>query len=205
MTTPLKSCSRCKVLKPAELEFFGRNKTRKDGLNPECKKCRSTRSKTAYHKDIEQSRNKARDWRANHPGQQAQYSRDWRNKSPDNRQKQRAAALRWYYENYEHALNRNRDWQQKNPHMLYMQSARRYALRKNATGKITSELVDRIFEDQNHFCFYCQCDLDESGYHIEHKIPLSRGGTNEPNNICLACPKCNLSKGTKTPDEWNPH
>jgi len=38
--------------------------------------------------------------------------------------------------------------------------------------------------------------LDERGvtFHFDHKVPLAAGGTNSPENICLACPECNLVK-----------
>jgi hypothetical protein len=38
--------------------------------------------------------------------------------------------------------------------------------------------------------------------HPEHKIPLSRGGTNEYANLAVACQYCNCSKGNKTEEEF---
>jgi len=32
---------------------------------------------------------------------------------------------------------------------------------------------------------------------IEHIHPKSKGGSNRISNLCLACEKCNLKKGTK--------
>jgi 5-methylcytosine-specific restriction endonuclease McrA len=37
---------------------------------------------------------------------------------------------------------------------------------------------------------------------IEHRIPLSRGGSNWPANLAPACKTCNSSKGTKTEKEY---
>ena len=37
---------------------------------------------------------------------------------------------------------------------------------------------------------------------IDHKVPLSREGTNDMENLQLLCHSCNASKGTKTMDEW---
>jgi len=34
-------------------------------------------------------------------------------------------------------------------------------------------------------------------YHVDHKIPLALGGTNDLDNLTIACPPCNLSKGIK--------
>lgn len=48
-------------------------------------------------------------------------------------------------------------------------------------------------------CFYCDAviDLDNrKSYHIEHRVPIYYGGTNELRNLCLACPSCNLTKST---------
>lgn len=51
-------------------------------------------------------------------------------------------------------------------------------------------------------CRYCGCDLTPGFAHIDHVVPLSRGGTNDDSNLCSACPPCNLSKHAKTPEEW---
>lgn len=51
-------------------------------------------------------------------------------------------------------------------------------------------------------CFYCGVQLSAESAHLEHKKPVSRGGTNRLSNLALACPKCNLSKGSKTESEF---
>lgn len=38
--------------------------------------------------------------------------------------------------------------------------------------------------------------------HLEHKTPLSRGGTNIKTNLAIACQKCNCRKHTKTEEEY---
>jgi 5-methylcytosine-specific restriction endonuclease McrA len=39
---------------------------------------------------------------------------------------------------------------------------------------------------------------------VEHIIPLSRGGTNDPENVVLACRRCNFSKQDRLLSEWRP-
>lgn len=38
--------------------------------------------------------------------------------------------------------------------------------------------------------------------HIDHVWPLSKGGSNGPENLVLACAECNLRKSAKTPMEF---
>jgi len=54
-------------------------------------------------------------------------------------------------------------------------------------------------------CHYCNTLLgwghpNVSHPEVEHKIPRSLGGTNDLENLVLACGPCNQSKGTKTHD-----
>jgi len=59
---------------------------------------------------------------------------------------------------------------------------------------------DKIASAAHHRCEYCQTSQDISGaqMHIEHIIPLSRGGTADESNLCLACAWCNSYKWTHT-------
>lgn len=51
--------------------------------------------------------------------------------------------------------------------------------------------------------FRCKwCNRKILKFHIDHIIPLSKGGTNGPSNITIACPSCNVRKGSMLPTEW---
>lgn len=54
-------------------------------------------------------------------------------------------------------------------------------------------------ERDNYICQYCG---SAARPHVDHKIPLSRGGTNLFENLITACGPCNQSKGAKLPTEW---
>lgn len=47
-------------------------------------------------------------------------------------------------------------------------------------------------------CTYCPGAATE----IDHIWPISRGGSNDPENLTPACGTCNRSKGSKTLAEW---
>lgn len=46
-------------------------------------------------------------------------------------------------------------------------------------------------------CEYCRLtEIDDiAPFHIDHIIPLKHDGTDDLDNLCLACYMCNLSKG----------
>src|SRR5262245_9382873 len=50
----------------------------------------------------------------------------------------------------------------------------------------------------NNACAYCQRRAGEGvALQIEHALPVSRGGSDEPTNLLLACEECNRRKGTQ--------
>lgn len=50
----------------------------------------------------------------------------------------------------------------------------------------------------DHTCEYCGAKAT----HVDHVYPVSRGGSNDLDNLVAACAPCNMSKGAKTPEEW---
>lgn len=47
-------------------------------------------------------------------------------------------------------------------------------------------------------CFWCRCDVNRCTATIDHLIPLSNDGPDEPCNLVLACSKCNHERGQVT-------
>lgn len=76
----------------------------------------------------------------------------------------------------------------------------RRALEAGTGGSFTRQELETLIEAQNGHCAYC----DRTGYalQVEHIIPIAQGGTSYIWNLCLACRKCNLDKGNKTPEQW---
>src|SRR5215475_192989 len=59
----------------------------------------------------------------------------------------------------------------------------------------TRDLVRRRADER---CEYCQLRQEHSElrYHVEHIIAKQHGGSDDPDNLALACHRCNLHKGT---------
>jgi hypothetical protein len=59
---------------------------------------------------------------------------------------------------------------------------------------------ERVFARDDYTCHYC----GRRGLRLEcdHVIPVSRGGSNEDDNLVASCFRCNRAKHDKTADEW---
>lgn len=79
---------------------------------------------------------------------------------------------------------------------------RRRARLKNATGSHTPEQLLEQYTRQKGKCYYCQKKVAWGQHHIDHVVPLSRGGSNDISNLVATCPHCNLSKHDKLPHEF---
>jgi len=65
---------------------------------------------------------------------------------------------------------------------------------------IWREIRERIFARDDYTCQYC----GERGKKLEcdHIHPVSKGGSNQDDNLATACFACNRSKRDKTLNEW---
>ncbi len=64
---------------------------------------------------------------------------------------------------------------------------------------ITSQIRAHVRERAQNACEYCHLHQDDSplaALHIEHIIPKIHGGSDDIDNLALACIDCNLHKGT---------
>jgi 5-methylcytosine-specific restriction endonuclease McrA len=63
---------------------------------------------------------------------------------------------------------------------------------------ITAKQRNRIFERCEGKCAYCSGQLlYNDPWHIDHIVPLAKGGSNEEDNLTLACARCNAKKRDK--------
>jgi len=66
--------------------------------------------------------------------------------------------------------------------------------------RIPSTLRRRIRKQAQLCCEYCHAseELTIGYFHIDHIVPVAKGGTNKPDNLAFACPFCNENKLDKT-------
>jgi 5-methylcytosine-specific restriction endonuclease McrA len=51
-------------------------------------------------------------------------------------------------------------------------------------------------------CHYCRKRIPMRNRTVDHRLPRSRGGTNERSNLVMSCKICNNVKGSRTEEEW---
>jgi hypothetical protein len=64
---------------------------------------------------------------------------------------------------------------------------------------MTRTLQEVVRQRAKYCCEYCRLHQEDSPLavlHIEHIIPRKHGGTDDVENLCLACIDCNLHKGS---------
>lgn len=94
----------------------------------------------------------------------------------------------------------------KNPHISTLGSLRRRAreLGTNEVKRGVAIFVKALRSKRTVRCYYCKTFVSGRKAHVEHVIPLAKGGTHNAENLCAACPKCNLTKSTRILGDWQP-
>jgi 5-methylcytosine-specific restriction endonuclease McrA len=190
----MRKCSVCLEWKPATADQFELNSANALGIGYKCRNCANEYKKK---------------WAREHPESRSQSRRKWTEKNPlyfsthyySNWKSERLRRNIYYAKNKEKFVEKRKEYYRRNPEYYYIARHKRRALKKKSTGSFTQSDIRLLFALQKRKCWYCQKSI-EDGYHMDHRIPLSRGGSNDISNIVLTCPHCNLSKNNKLPHEW---
>lgn len=69
---------------------------------------------------------------------------------------------------------------------------------KNQRRLMTPALRQQIMERDNYTCQICGKYMpDKVGLHIDHIVPIAKGGKTVPSNLQVLCSRCNGGKGSK--------
>lgn len=65
----------------------------------------------------------------------------------------------------------------------------------------------RLSEAQNWKCCFCSCDTTDErnkkhSSTIEHVLPRSLGGSDDPENLAMSCDRCNNTRGNMLVEEF---
>lgn len=182
LTETIKICNKCGEEKPNTDEFFGKNLSRKDGLEYFCKECAKIIHDTWYQKNREKEIKRVTDW------------------VKENREKSREYKRRWREKNQEAMKLARKNWKLAHPEKLIEYKHRQRAILRGLDEHYTEQDILDLIEESENRCFYCGIELDD--FHIEHKTPLGIGGSDVKENLALSCADCNYEKHMKTAEEY---
>lgn len=134
-------------------------------------------------------------FRANHPEYYKQYR--------DNNRERRLAYAREQQRKYRathptHAAN----WWNANQdkHRAYQQKRRAAKNSNPGSVGVSQRDWDRLARRYRYCCAYC--NKKPRLLHMDHVIPLKRGGRHAIGNVLPACKKCNTSKNARLLADW---
>ena len=156
-----------------------------------CVLCNEDAKKKYANKDPEKLRIKKRDSIRRSRARDVEKHRQWQRNHYSREKTKNPAGLA------EENRKGVREWRQKYPERAKASDQNKRAKRMAATGSHTAADIENILAQQNHKCTACKADLRKAGYHVDHIVALSRGGTNWPENLQALCPTCNMEKYTK--------
>ena len=155
---------------------------------------------------IEKNRIMAKDFRKNNPERHREFSKNWGIKNPE---KKKDIHRQQYKKNSKQHIKNTADWQNNNPG-----KKRSYAIKtqnkRRAVKKMSSHVpytVEDVLLKYSTSCHLCKKEIDfnlprsvgkpgwENSFHIDHLIPISKGGNDTIENVRPSHALCNLRKG----------
>jgi 5-methylcytosine-specific restriction endonuclease McrA len=204
---------RCDACRAANTEYYRKYRTDHREAHAE-----TTRKWRAKHPDYQ------RDYYANHREKIAEYEHNyyiehregererhckWQKEHPeyrhnyyiDHREEMIENYRRYYIEHLEEVHERKRKWRAGHPEKVRDYERNRRARKRGNGGAHTDADVFAQYERQKGRCFYCGRKVGDE-YHVDHVMPLALSGSNGPENLVIACVRCNESKSAKHPMDF---
>ena len=93
----------------------------------------------------------------------------------------------------------SRKWRKGNSEKIRLINKNTKARRRKAIGTCSQTDLENLWRRQEGKCTACQGCLFHNSSHLDHIIPISKGGTNFVGNLQILCEQCNLRKRNKLP------
>lgn len=65
---------------------------------------------------------------------------------------------------------------------------------------VSKRLRFEVLRRDEHTCQYCGATARDSALHVDHLVPVSLGGSDDPGNLVAACKDCNVGKSSVPAD-----
>ncbi len=187
--TQTKICSKCKV----EQDFycFSKYKHAKDGISSICKVCR----KIYYNDNKEKLSLQKKEYRKENKEQIRLYGISYH---IAHRVKHNINAIKYYQNNKEKMYKKAMEYS-KTKKGKEIQKNKKYRRRSITQQGDVTTLQLMWLKDNAKVCYWCDYSLKKVKVHIDHYIPLSKGGEHTLSNLVVSCQRCNQQKCAKEP------
>lgn len=182
-----------------------------------------------YIRNREHIRARNDEWKKNNPDKvrknaiDSYYRNHEKNLARINTDEYRKKNAEWakkkYYKNYSEVREYQNNWQRSEKsreyqRAYYHKNKEKFRIkdkiqnaRRRSAGYLTRKEVQALYEDNiKHYgtltCYLCGKQIEFGKDHLDHKLPITRGGITEFSNMGVSCQRCNLSKNNKTVDEF---
>ena len=107
----LKICIECGEEKPANVKYFQKRSSAKDGLYNTCKECRAQYDKKKYEANLEKYKARSKKWQKANPEKDRANHKKWQKSNPE---KYKARSKKWQKANPEKYKAYSKKWQKAN-------------------------------------------------------------------------------------------
>lgn len=171
--------------------------------NGECLACvkveEPARSRRRYAADPAKASERTKLWAERNPDRKRAHAQKWRDANPE---QWRESNRRSKVANQQKYTDRQRADYAINPEKYRTVERKRRAQMHGSDGTHTAADLKEILEAQGHRCAYCRADLKRATKHVDHIVPLARGGSNGRANLQYLCAPCNHSKSARDPADF---
>lgn len=144
----------------------------------------------------------AAELRAKKPELQKAADAKYRKRHPEKyKAVQKKSKAQYYAKNAEVLKVKIKAWGAANPEKVRLakklnKGKRRAKVKGN---HVPSWVVRRLFDLFERQCAYCR---NSPAVHLDHIMPLAKGGEHKIENLAPACARCNQSKNARLPEEF---
>jgi 5-methylcytosine-specific restriction endonuclease McrA len=134
-----------------------------------------------------------RHWSTQHPGEAARSRKEWKVRNNEQvRIKGREYQKARYALDPEFARTASRRWRAAHPEQVRANSG----MRRARLAGVEREPIRRaiVWARDNGICHLCNEPAEPLNWHMDHVIPISRGGPHLYGNVAVSHPACNIRK-----------
>ena len=154
----------------------------------------ATKAYRAAHK--EQYNETTRKRRASNSAAERAYHNKYRDANRDANRKRQAT---YRDKHREEVRERSRLWARNNRASVWHHMHKRRARIRG--GEYEQFTRDEIYNRDGGICHLCKRKCPPTRWHLDHLIPISKGGPHTRKNVAVSCPKCNQTKNRYGPSQ----